>query len=162
MTSVPIGVSGGIAGPWLLNATGAHLDKIGLYSIQQPFDMITMLGFLVLIGTVVNNPILIVERAVGNLKERGMAIIDAVTDAVHIRLRPIMMSLVTTVAGLSPSVFNPGAGTEFYRGLCAIVLFGLLFSTLATLTFMPAMLALLLRLVKQPEPTPTPAPSATT
>ncbi len=145
MTSVPIGVSGGIAGLVLLNQSGAHLDKIGLYPIQQPFDMITMLGFLVLIGTVVNNPILIVERAVSNLRERGMAIIDAVTDAVRVRLRPIMMSMVTTVAGLSPLVLNPGAGTELYRGLGAIVLFGLLFSTLVTLTFMPAMLALSLR-----------------
>ena len=149
MTSVPIGVSGGIAGLASLNWAGAHLDTIGLYPIQQPFDMITMLGFLVLIGTVVNNPILIVERAVANLRERGMAIADAVGEAVRIRLRPIMMSTVTTVAGLSPLVFNPGAGTELYRGLGAIVLFGLLFSTLVTLTFMPAMLALALRVVKR-------------
>jgi multidrug efflux pump subunit AcrB len=122
--------------------------------------MITMLGFLVLIGTVVNNPILIVERAVGNVKERGMAIIDAVTDAVRIRLRPIMMSMVTTVAGLSPLVFNPGAGTELYRGLGAIVLFGLLFSTLVMLTFMPAMLSLLLRFVKRVEPEGAVEPAA--
>jgi multidrug efflux pump subunit AcrB len=149
MTSVPVGISGGIVGLALLNLSGAHLDKIGLYPIQQPFDMITMLGFLVLIGTVVNNPILIVERAVGNLREQGMAIIDAVTEAVRVRLRPIMMSMVTTVAGLSPLVFNPGAGTELYRGLGAIVLFGLLFSTLVTLTFMPAMLALALRFVRR-------------
>jgi multidrug efflux pump subunit AcrB len=60
-----------------------------------------------------------------------------------------MMSMVTTVAGLSPLVFNPGAGTELYRGLGAIVLFGLLFSTLVTLTFMPALLALTLRFVKR-------------
>lgn len=146
MTSVPIGISGGIAGLYLLNLGGAHLDKIGLYPIQQPFDMITMLGFLVLIGTVVNNPILIVERAVRNLKERGEDVLEAVTDAVRVRLRPIMMSMVTTVAGLSPLVFNPGAGTELYRGLGAIVLFGLLFSTLVTLTFMPALLSLVLRL----------------
>jgi multidrug efflux pump subunit AcrB len=149
MTSVPIGVSGGIAGLAILNWAGAHLDKIGLYPIQQPFDMITMLGFLVLMGTVVNNPILIVERAVHNLRERGMVIFDAVTEAVRVRLRPIMMSMVTTVAGLSPLVFNPGAGTELYRGLGAIVLFGLLFSTLVTLTFMPAMLALTLRFVRR-------------
>jgi multidrug efflux pump subunit AcrB len=149
MTSVPIGVSGGIAGLYLLNLAGAHLDAIGLYPIQQPFDMITMLGFLVLIGTVVNNPILIVERAVTNLGERGMNAIDAVSDAVRVRLRPIMMSMVTTVAGLSPLVFNPGAGTELYRGLGAIVLFGLLFSTLVTLTFMPAMLSLVLRAVRR-------------
>jgi multidrug efflux pump subunit AcrB len=147
MTSVPIGISGGIAGLALLNLVGAHLDKIGLYPISQPFDMITMLGFLVLIGTVVNNPILIVERAISNLRDQGLSVIDAVTEAVHIRLRPIMMSMVTTVAGLSPLVFNPGAGTELYRGLGAIVLFGLLFSTLVTLTFIPAMLALVLRFV---------------
>ena len=149
MTSVPIGISGGIAGLALLNWAGAHLDKIGLYPIAQPFDMITMLGFLVLIGTVVNNPILIVERAVANLREGGMAVVDAVTEAVSVRLRPIMMSMVTTVAGLSPLVFNPGAGTELYRGLGAIVLFGLLFSTLVTLTFMPAMLSLVLRFARR-------------
>jgi len=146
MTSVPIGISGGIAGLYLLNLGGAHLDKLGLYPIQQSFDMITMLGFLVLIGTVVNNPILIVERAVSNLRERSMDVLEAVTEAVQIRLRPIMMSMVTTVAGLSPLVFNPGAGTELYRGLGAIVLFGLLFSTLVTLTFMPALLSLVLQL----------------
>jgi len=148
MTSVPVGVSGGIAGLALLNLAGSQLDKIGLYPIQQPFDMITMLGFLVLIGTVVNNPILITERAVANVRVGGMRVREAITDAVRVRLRPIMMSMVTTVAGLSPLVFNPGAGTELYRGLGAIVLFGLLFSTLVTLTFMPAMLALTLRLTR--------------
>ena len=56
--------------------------------------------------------------------------------------------MVTTVAGLSPLVFNPGAGTELYRGLGAIVLFGLLFSTLVTLTFMPALLSLVLGATK--------------
>lgn len=155
MTSVPVGISGGIAGLWLLNLGGAHLDKIGLYPIQQPFDMITMLGFLVLIGTVVNNPILIVERAVTNVRDQGLAIMDAVTEAVRVRIRPIMMSMVTTVAGLSPLVFNPGAGTELYRGLGAIVLFGLLFSTLVTLTFMPALLALTLRFVRPATPPTT-------
>jgi len=74
-----------------------------------------------------------------------MDVLEAVTEAVQIRLRPIMMSMVTTVAGLSPLVFNPGAGTELYRGLGAIVLFGLLFSTLVTLTFMPALLSLVLQ-----------------
>jgi multidrug efflux pump subunit AcrB len=152
LTSVPIGISGGIAGLYLLNLGGAHLDKIGLYPINQPFDMLTMLGFLVLIGTVVNNPILIVERAVTNLRKRGMEVLEAVTEAVRIRLRPVMMSMVTTVAGLSPLVFNPGAGAELYRGLGAIVLFGLLFSTLVTLTFIPAFLSLALRIVGAKNP----------
>lgn len=149
LTSLPVGISGGIVGLALLNWVGGHLDKIGLYPISQPFDMITMLGFLVLIGTVVNNPILIVERAASNVKKHGMKIADAVTEAVRVRLRPIMMSTITTVAGLSPLVFNPGAGTELYRGLGAIVLFGLLFSTLVTLTFMPALLSLVFRFAGQ-------------
>jgi multidrug efflux pump subunit AcrB len=145
LTSLPVGVSGGIAGLYLLNLVGAELDKFGLYPINQPFDMITMLGFLVLIGTVVNNPILIVELATSNLKNKGLGIVESITEAVKVRLRPIMMSTITTVAGLSPLVFNPGAGTELYRGLGAIVLFGLLFSTLVTLSFMPALLALVFR-----------------
>jgi multidrug efflux pump subunit AcrB len=152
MTSVPIGVSGGIAGLALLNLVGGQLDAIGLYPIQQPFDMITMLGFLVLIGTVVNNPILITERAVTGLRVAGRSVNEAIAEAVRVRLRPIMMSMVTTVAGLSPLVFNPGAGTELYRGLGAIVLFGLLFSTLVTLTFMPALLALTLRFARRMQP----------
>ncbi len=151
MTSLPVGISGGIAGLYLLNLAGANLDKIGLYPINQPFDMITMLGFLVLIGTVVNNPILIVELAATNLKKSGTSIVDAVTEAVRIRLRPILMSTVTTIAGLSPLVFNPGAGTELYRGLGAIVLFGLLFSMIVTLTFMPALLALVFRVSEKGE-----------
>jgi len=144
MTAIPIGVSGGLIGLWLLNATGAVLPTLGLPGFTQPFDLITMLGFLVLIGTVVNNPILIVERALRNVNEAGMAASEAVLDAVRKRIRPIMMSMITTVIGLSPLVFYPGSGTELYRGLGAIVLFGLLFSTLVTLTFVPSLLSLIL------------------
>lgn len=146
MTSVPIGISGGIVGLWLVNFFGGKLQTIGLQNINQPFDMITMLGFLVLIGTVVNNPILLVERAMSNIRERAMNLKEAVKEATQSRLRPIMMSMITTIAGLSPLVFNPGEGTELYRGLGAIVLFGLLFSTIITLTFMPSLLSLVLQL----------------
>jgi multidrug efflux pump subunit AcrB len=142
MTTVPIGISGGLAGLWLLNAVGNNLDLIGFHSFNQPFDMITMLGFLILIGTVVNNPILIVERATRNIEEKGMAIVQAVKEATRVRLRPVMMSTITTVCGLSPLVLLPGAGAELYRGLGAIVLFGLLFSSLVTLTILPVLLTL--------------------
>ena len=145
MTSVPIGISGGIVGLWLINFFGGQLDKIGMQNINQPFDMITMLGFLILIGTVVNNPILLVERTMANMRERSMNVIDAIRESTESRLRPIMMSMITTIVGLSPLVFNPGAGTELYRGLGAIVLFGLLFSTIITLTFMPSLLSLVLQ-----------------
>jgi len=143
MTTVPIGIGGGIFGLVALNFIGARLPAFGLQAVQQPFDMITMLGFLVLIGTVVNNPILIVERTLANLKAGG-SIRDAVMDAVETRLRPIMMSTITTVFGLSPLVLLPGAGTELYRGLGAIVMFGLIFSTLVTLTLVPSLLSLVL------------------
>ena len=140
MTTVPLGIAGGIIGLWLMNHIGAQLPLFGFAAISQPFDMITMLGFLILVGTVVNNPILIVDRALTNLNKEGMTSIEAVNDAVESRLRPIMMSMITTVCGLSPLVFIPGAGTELYRGVGAIVLFGLFFATLITLIFLPSLL----------------------
>jgi multidrug efflux pump subunit AcrB len=153
MTAVPIGVSGGIVGLWLLNLVGAHLDLLGWAKIHQPFDMITMLGFLVLIGTVVNNPILIVEQTLKNLREHGMNNELAVMEATRSRLRPIVMSTITTVCGLSPLVLLPGAGTELYRGLGAIVLFGLLFSATVTLTFLPPLLSIVLDIGQRLRPT---------
>lgn len=163
LTSVPIGISGGIVGLWLMNVIGAELDKFGMQTIFQPFDMITMLGFLVLIGTVVNNPILLVERTLVNLRQHSMDTIAAIVEATRSRIRPIMMSMITTIFGLSPLVFNPGEGTELYRGLGAIVLFGLLFSTVITLTFMPCLLSLVLQLqvaFKSRFPRPSTADSA--
>ena len=145
MTTVPVGIGGGLIGLWLLNAIGGNLSLAGFTDIYQPFDVITMLGFLILIGTVVNNPILIIDRTLRNVKTRGMAAVDAVLESVRARLRPIMISSITTVFGLSPLVFSPGAGAELYRGLGAIVMFGLLFSTLVTLTFMPTLLSLTLQ-----------------
>ena len=143
MLTVPVGISGGLVGLWLLNFIGARLEYLGLANIHQPLDVITMLGFLILIGTVVNNPILIVEKALANVRQ-GLSVKLAVIESARARLRPIIMSTVTTVFGLSPLVINPGAGTELYRGLGAIVLCGLLFSSIITLTFMPALLSMVL------------------
>jgi len=140
MTTVPLGIAGGIAGLWLMNAVGAQLPLFGLAAIRQPLDMITMLGFLILVGTVVNNPILLVDQALHHVREEGMVAAEAVTRAVETRLRPMLMSTITTVFGLAPLVFIPGAGTELYRGVGAIVLFGLLFATVVTLVFLPALL----------------------
>lgn len=145
LLTVPLGVGGGIVGLWLLNSLGAMLPAWGFPAIQQPFDMITMLGFLVLLGVVVNNPILIVERTMQRLREdEALSPLAAVGEAVQSRLRPVLMTTATTLFGLAPLVFRPGAGTELYRGLGAIVLFGLAFTTLVTLTFLPALLVTLL------------------
>jgi multidrug efflux pump subunit AcrB len=148
MTSIPLGIAGGIVGLWLLNAIGAGLPLIGLQAIVQPFDMISMLGFLILMGTVVNNPILVVHRAVHNTVQNGMDPRDAVAEAVEARLRPIAMSTITTLCGLAPLVLIPGAGTELYRGVGAIVMFGILGAALVTLTMLPALTVMVLQWVR--------------
>ena len=135
LTIVPLGMAGGVLGLAMVNALG----------LRVPFDMITMLGFLILLGTVVNNPILVVDRTRQLLSQGGMGPVAAVHQAVASRLRPILMTTLTTVFGLAPLVFIPGAGTELYRGLGIVVIAGLLCSTLVTLTILPAALAELLR-----------------
>ncbi|MFV0415329.1 MAG: efflux RND transporter permease subunit, partial [Chthoniobacterales bacterium] len=149
LTTVPLGLAGGIIGLWILNFVGGLLPLIGLAKIIQPFDMITMLGFLILLGTVVNNPILIVDRTMQNIKQ-GLPSVEAVREAVETRLRPILMSTITTICGLAPLVLIPGAGTELYRGVGAIVLFGLLFSTIISLTFLPCLLVTLSSFSRRP------------
>jgi len=144
MTTIPLGVAGGIVGLQLLNLVGGLLPQIGLQPIRQPFDMISMLGFLILMGTVVNNPILIVHKAMENVKHAGMMSRDAVRDAVASRLRPIAMSTITTICGLAPLVFIPGEGTELYRGVGAVVMFGILGAAIVSLTFLPALTSLVL------------------
>ena len=146
MTSIPLGIAGGIVGLWVLNAVGGLLPVVGLAAIVQSFDMISMLGFLILMGTVVNNPILIVHRAVQNTDQRQMAPLAAVSEAVEARLRPIAMSTITTLCGLSPLVLIPGAGTELYRGVGAIVMFGIIGAALVTLTMLPALTVAVLSL----------------
>jgi len=164
MTTIPLGIASGLVGLWLLNLVGAALPAFGMAAIHQPFDMISMLGFLILMGVVVNNPILIVDQSLYNVRHQGMDALQAVRDAVKTRLRPIAMSSITTICGLSPLVFLPGAGTELYRGLGVIVLFGVAGATIVTLTFLPALTVLVLRMRARrgtalPHSTPTaPAP----
>ncbi|MEM1080378.1 MAG: efflux RND transporter permease subunit [Pseudomonadota bacterium] len=153
LTAVPLGVAGGIAGLVLLNVVGGWLPMIGLDPISQPFDMITMLGFLILLGVVVNNPILIIDRTLINLRAGMTDPVEAVRDAVAARIRPIMMSMITTLFGLAPLVFIPGEGTELYRGVGVVVLSGLLFATLVTLTFLPALLVSILKLIPKSQQT---------
>ena len=99
----------------------------------------SMLGFLILMGTVVNNPILIVDQAMRLMEKGGSSPREAVREAVALRFRPIAMSTLTTICGLSPLVFMSGAGTELYRGVGAIVLFGILGAAIVSLTMLPAL-----------------------
>ena len=129
LTAVPVAGAGGIAGLALLN----------LY-IRQPLDMLTMLGFVILTGVVVNNAILMIEQAMLHIREEGMNVADAVVEATQNRVRPIFMSTLTSLFGLVPLVIFPGAGAELYRGLGVVVFGGLGLSTLATLIIVPPLL----------------------
>jgi multidrug efflux pump subunit AcrB len=153
MISIPLGMAGGLAGLALLNLAGGVFAALGMGGFSQPLDMITMLGFLILMGTVVNNPILIVDRSIDNLDHQGMTPIEAVREAVEARLRPIAISTLTTLCGIAPLVFLPGAGTELYRGVGVIVMAGILGAPLVTLTLLPVMLYTVLnwRAKRQPD-----------
>jgi HAE1 family hydrophobic/amphiphilic exporter-1 len=133
IVTVPIGAVGGFIGLWALN----------LY-VLQPLDVLTMLGFIMLVGTVVNNPILIVEQSLVHWREDGLPISQAVIESVRTRIRPIFMTTLGGLVGLLPLVIAPGAGSELYRGIGAVLLGGLLVSTVVTLVFVPALLSLMM------------------
>jgi hydrophobic/amphiphilic exporter-1 (mainly G- bacteria), HAE1 family len=138
--TVPLGMVGGVIG---LNLLNVYLASIGESS--QQLDVLTMLGFIILIGTVVNNPILIVHQALVFIRTEGATIKDAILRSVKARIRPIFMTTMTTVLGLMPLVLFPGAGSELYRGLGSVVLGGLVVSTVFTLIFVPALFSLIIR-----------------
>lgn len=149
LATVPLGMAGGLLGLVAVNGVSSVLGAMGMAGAHQPFDMITMLGFLILLGTVVNNPILIVDQT-RRFLDLGEGVQDAVRQAVQKRLKPILMSTATTIFGLAPLVLIPGEGTELYRGVGVIVMCGIFVSTLLSLTFLPA---LLMALLKQSSPT---------
>jgi HAE1 family hydrophobic/amphiphilic exporter-1 len=133
--SVPLGAVGGLIGLKLVNI---YLGFVP-YTLPQQLDVLTMLGFVILIGTVVNNPILIVHQSLNHMREEGMSADEAILASVRTRIRPIFMTTITTVLGLCPLVLFPGAGSELYRGLGAVVLGGLLISTFFTLLLVPTL-----------------------
>lgn len=137
--SVPLGAVGGILG---LRALGLYLDLQNLP--PQSLDVLTMLGFVILIGTVVNNAILIVHQSLNLMREEDLDSNEAILESVRTRVRPIAMTTATTVLGLCPLVLFPGAGSELYRGLGSVLLGGLLVSTIFTLVFVPALFRLLM------------------
>lgn len=107
--------------------------------VGQAMDLLTMIGFVILLGLVVNNAILLVYRARDGERE-GLSRRDAVESAVRLRLRPILMSTMTSIFGMLPLLLIPGAGTELYRGLAAVIVGGMLVSTLFTLILLPSLL----------------------
>lgn len=130
MFTIPLGAGGGFIG----------LKLVNIFITPQPLDILTMLGFVILIGVVVNNAILIVHQALNNIRYHGMEYQQAVIESTRTRLRPIYMSAATSVFGMLPLVIAPGPGSELYRGLGSVVLGGLAFSTIFTVFLIPAIL----------------------
>ncbi len=143
MLTVPLAGAGGFIGLKLLNL---------LSSTPQPMDILTMLGFVILIGIVVNNAILIVHQALNNVHYNNMEYREAVLESVRSRLRPIYMSATTSIFGMLPLVVFPGSGSELYRGLGSVIIGGLAVSTVFTVFIIPSILIFVIRMEKPLNP----------
>ena len=116
------------------------LSFIGIVAIYlitgEPFNILTAVGLLVLIGVIVNNGIVLVDYT-NLLRRRGYPLHEACVEAAGNRLRPILMTTLTTIMGLAPMAFFPGEGSEMVAPIGKTVLGGLSFGTLMTLFLMP-------------------------
>lgn len=98
-----------------------------------------MIGFIILLGLVVNNAILLVHQTrLG--EQQGLSRDAAVEQAIELRLRPIFMSTLTSIFGMLPLLLMPGAGSVIYRGLAAVIVGGMTVSTIFTLLLLPTLL----------------------
>jgi multidrug efflux pump subunit AcrB len=130
MAVIPVSVAGGIL----------SLRAIGLFGFQA-LDLLTMIGFIILLGLVVNAAILLVDQT--RARERqGMPRRLAVAEALETRARPIVLSTLTAVLGMAPLIFLPGLGAEIYRGLAAVVAGGMTVGTIFTWLLLPSLLRL--------------------
>lgn len=136
MFTVPLATAGGFIG---LALTNKFLEP-------QPLDVLTMLGFIILVGIVVNNAILIVHQSLNLIRDEGYEHKRAVIEATRTRIRPIYMSSLTSIFGMLPLVLIPGPGSEFYRGLGSVITGGLAFSTIFTIFVTPALLMFFIKL----------------
>ena len=141
--SVPLALAGGFMG----------LAWMHWRIPTQQMDTLSMLGFVILIGVVVNNAILIVHQALNFMRGRGESEDDviekmpprkAIAESVRTRIRPIFMTSCTSVFGMLPLVLSPGSGSELYCGLGAVVLGGLAISSIFTLTVVPLLMSLVI------------------
>lgn len=126
LIAVPMAVSGSI---------------FGLFITQTHLSVIVFIGLIMLAGIVVNNAIVLVDR-INQLRQQGVEKMAAITEAAHSRLRPILMTTLTTSLGLMPMAIGLGDGSEIRAPMAITVIFGLLLSTLLTLVVIPVLYAL--------------------
>jgi HAE1 family hydrophobic/amphiphilic exporter-1 len=121
MFSLPFAAVGVLLGFWL---SGVNLG------------MMSLVGIIILLGIVVKNGIVLIDYTI-LLRERGLGVRNAVTTAARSRLRPILMTTLTTVLGLLPMAIGTGEGSEMWKSLGVTVCWGLSVSTLVTLVLIP-------------------------
>ncbi|WP_418358689.1 efflux RND transporter permease subunit [Shewanella basaltis] len=126
LIAVPMAVAGSIVGLFI---TGTHLS------------VVVFIGLIMLAGIVVNNAIVLVDR-INQLRREGIDKLTAINDAAQSRLRPILMTTLTTTLGLLPMAIGMGDGSEVRAPMAITVIFGLSISTLLTLIVLPALYAL--------------------
>jgi multidrug efflux pump subunit AcrB len=128
LRAMPVALAGGLVALRLLNLV-----------TFQSLDMLTMIGFIILLGLVVNNAILLVDQTRRGQRD-GLDTRSAVQKAIRVRARPIFMSSLTSVFGMTPLMLIPGIGSEIYRGLATVIVGGMCISAIFTLVLMPALL----------------------
>ena len=127
--TVPLAGAGAVLGLWL---TGTRVS------------VIVFIGLIMLAGIVVNNAIVLIDR-INQLRAEGMAVPDAIIEAGATRLRPVLMTTLTTVLGLLPMVLGSSDGAEICSPMAITVIWGLSLSTLLTLVFIPVLYRLTAR-----------------
>lgn len=137
MASVPLAVTGGL---------------FGLFLFDQTLNIYSEIGLIILIALAAKNGILIVEFA-NQLRDEGRSIRDAILEAAELRLRPVLMTSVATIAGAVPLIVGHGAGAESRLAIGVVIFFGLLVATALTLIVVPVLYDLLARYTKSPEAT---------
>ena len=123
LIAVPLALVGVVAGLWLT---------------QTAVSVIVLIGGIVLAGVVVNNAIVLVDYA-NQLRERGLSVIEALIEAGAVRLRPILISTLTTVLGLLPMAISGGEGSEIRQPLALTIIAGLVSATVLTLVVVPVL-----------------------
>jgi multidrug efflux pump subunit AcrB len=130
LTVMPMALAGGLTSLAILNLV-----------TYQSLDLLTMIGFIILLGLVVNNAILLVDQT-RRAEREGMNRREAVRQAVRFRARPIYMSSLTSICGMMPLMLIPGIGSEIYRGLATVIVGGMSTCAIFTLVLLPSLLRL--------------------
>ena len=130
LMAMPLAMAGGVLA----------LNFMNLFT-RQAMDLLTMIGFVILLGLVVNNAILLVMQTRSG-QRRGLDRTGAVAEAVRLRARPIYMSTLTSIFGMLPLMLVPGIGSQIYRGLATVIIGGMVLSAIFTLVLLPSVLRL--------------------